>query len=127
MEGSARYGWLLDAASELPGVRLEDRTAWEMWVLWAGEKWFGLLVPGRELLNLKGDPDLNAALVGAHDWITPGWHMNKRHWISLALDSPALDRALALELVEHAWEVCLAGQPARVREPLLLARSDAQR
>lgn len=62
-------------------------------------KWFGALLraPCRqvnidrdgvcEVLNLKCEALLGYALIQAHRGITPGYHMNKRHWISVVLDS----------------------------------------
>ena len=119
---------LLRAAAGLPGVRIEDREAWDCLILWVGDRWFAMVIPDRRgevLVNLKGDPDLNAALVGAHDWIIPAYHMNKRHWISLRLDHPDADQGLALDLLEASWEATVAGLPRRVARPLLMLRDGA--
>ncbi|MDO3699291.1 MmcQ/YjbR family DNA-binding protein, partial [Curtobacterium flaccumfaciens] len=40
-------------------------------------------VRGTPIVNLKCAPPHAAALVRDHDEITPGWHMNKRHWLTL--------------------------------------------
>ena len=34
-------------------------------------------------MNLKCDPDEAASLVSIFDSIRPGYHMNKRHWITI--------------------------------------------
>ncbi|WIB13858.1 MmcQ/YjbR family DNA-binding protein [Curtobacterium sp. MCPF17_052] len=39
---------------------------------------------GVAIVNLKCAPPHGAALVRDHPEITPGWHMNKRHWITLS-------------------------------------------
>lgn len=125
MPDTAGFDWLLSAAAELPGVRIEDREAWDCLILWVADRWFAMVIPDRHgevLLNLKGDPDLNAALVGEHEWIIPAYHMNKRHWISLRLSDPRAVRDLALDLLESSWEVTVAGLPRRVARPLLLLR-----
>lgn len=119
------YAWVVDAVEQLPGTRVENREAWECLIVWVGEKWFGMIIPDREgevVLTLKGDPELNHALVGAHSWIVPGYHMNKRHWISLRLSHPEASRDLALDLIGDAWDVTVATFPLRIREPLLLLR-----
>ncbi|HET9127902.1 MAG TPA: MmcQ/YjbR family DNA-binding protein [Propionibacteriaceae bacterium] len=120
--------WLLSAAAGLPGVRIEDRQAWGCLILWVADRWFGMVIPdsrGEVLVNLKGDPDLNAALVGEHDWIIPAYHMNKKHWISLRLGHPDADRGLALDLLDASWHATVAGLPRRVARPLLLVREGA--
>lgn len=125
--------WLRACVAELPSTRLEDRTAWDAWVLWLSprpdprprDKWFGLLMPhpdGRVLLNLKGDPELNAVRRESHEWVLPAYHMNRVHWVSLDLGHPAFEQGLAEQLVEDAWDVTAATYPARVREPLLALR-----
>ena len=125
MPDATGFDWLLSAAAELPGVRIEHREAWGCLILWVADRWFAMVIPDRRgevLVNLKGDPDLNAALVGEHDWIFPAYHMNKRHWISLRLSDPRAVRGLALDLLESSWEVTVAGLPRRVARPLLMLR-----
>ena len=115
------YAWIVEAVEQLPGTRVEDRVAWDCLILWVADKWFGMIIPNRDgevVLTLKGDPELNHALVGAHSWIVPGYHMNKRHWISLRLSHPDASRGLALDLLDDAWDVTVDTLPKRVREPL---------
>lgn len=50
-------------------------------------------------VTLKCDPDDGIALREQYPEITPGYHMNKRHWISVDLDG-ALPRDLVEELVQ---------------------------
>jgi predicted DNA-binding protein (MmcQ/YjbR family) len=40
-------------------------------------------------VTLKCDPLDGIALRDAHPSITPGYHMNKRHWLTVPLDLPA--------------------------------------
>lgn len=37
-------------------------------------------------MSVKCDPEDSLALQSAYREITPGYHLNKRHWISVALD-----------------------------------------
>lgn len=130
-----RFSWVCEAVADLPGAWVEDRPAWDALVLWAGRpgtrhrRWFGLVmaeVAGRSLLTLKGDPDLNHALVGAHEWIVPGYHMNKRHWISVLVADPRAEPDLVLGLLEDAWSATVEKFPAHVREPLLRSLPDPE-
>ncbi|MBP3656242.1 MAG: MmcQ/YjbR family DNA-binding protein [Clostridia bacterium] len=64
----------------------------------ADKKWFGVIMPGItwrklgadrdgtvDILNVKCDPMLLPSLADG-DGLFPGFHMNKQHWISIALD-----------------------------------------
>ncbi|GAB1262473.1 MmcQ/YjbR family DNA-binding protein [Aurantivibrio plasticivorans] len=62
-------------------------------------KMFALLSrhQGRDILNLKCDPDESLALRDIFPGIIPGYHMNKRHWNTLFLDN---------DLVANTTEAC---------------------
>ncbi|MEM9480682.1 MAG: MmcQ/YjbR family DNA-binding protein [Verrucomicrobiota bacterium] len=67
--------------------------------------------------NLKCDPERAIDLRGEHDAIEPGYHMNKKHWNTLVLDG-SLSPALVRELVDHSWDLVVAGMPKKAREEL---------
>ena len=72
---------------------------------------------GRRLVNVKARPEdgaqLRAALPAA---ITPGYHMDKRHWLSLAAH-PDLDEQLVRDLVTESYLLVVAKLP-RARRPV---------
>ena len=53
----------------------------------------------------------------AYESITPGYHMNKRHWNTLVLDG-SLPSALVRDLVQHSYELVTAALPAARRREL---------
>jgi predicted DNA-binding protein (MmcQ/YjbR family) len=55
-------------------------------------------------LTLKCDPEHGEALRREHPAITPGYHMNKRHWITVALDG-SLPRTMIGELIEDSYDL----------------------
>jgi predicted DNA-binding protein (MmcQ/YjbR family) len=59
-------------------------------------KIFALSALARSPLNvsLKCDPALAEQLRDAHTAVTPGYHLNKRHWNTVALDSSVPDDEL---------------------------------
>ena len=59
-------------------------------------------------------PDHGAALVREHAAITPGYHTDKRHWITIALDG-SLDDELLGELVEDSYDLVVSRLTARMR------------
>ena len=93
------------------------------------DRLFGLLTSAprlspHPLLNIKADPPDVPLLVRTHDWVLPGWHMNKRHWVSLVL-GPGTDLDLAAELVADSYDAVVAGLPLRARRDLgLRSRTD---
>jgi predicted DNA-binding protein (MmcQ/YjbR family) len=59
-------------------------------------KWFGIVmnVKGKWLVNLKTDPMEGDLCKSAYEGITPAYHMNKRHWISVYFLSDVPDDLL---------------------------------
>jgi predicted DNA-binding protein (MmcQ/YjbR family) len=55
-------------------------------------------------LTLKCDPEHGEVLRREHVAITPGYHMNKRHWITVALDG-SVPRELVTELIEDSFDL----------------------
>jgi predicted DNA-binding protein (MmcQ/YjbR family) len=58
-------------------------------------------------ISLKCDPDLAAGLRARYAGVTPGYHLNKRHWNTVALDGSLPDEEL-LELIDHSYELVVA-------------------
>lgn len=69
---------------------------------------------GVPIVTLKCAPPHGAALVRDHDEVTPGWHMNKRHWITLA-PGDGLDERLVEDLVANAYDLVVASLPRAQR------------
>lgn len=58
-------------------------------------------------ISLKCDPDLADGLRARHAAITPGYHLNKQHWNTVALDGSVPDEEL-LEMIDHSYELVVA-------------------
>ncbi|WP_330236453.1 MmcQ/YjbR family DNA-binding protein [Streptomyces sp. NBC_00566] len=66
-------------------------------------------------VNLKCDPEDAQRLRGVHEGlIVPGYHMNKRHWNTVTVDSTLPD-GLVKELVEDSYDLVVAGLPRAER------------
>ncbi|MBM9439892.1 MmcQ/YjbR family DNA-binding protein [Actinacidiphila bryophytorum] len=61
-------------------------------------------------VSLKCEPEIAVRLREAHPAITPGWHLNKRHWNTVRLDG-SLPDALVEELVEDSYDLIVAKLP----------------
>jgi predicted DNA-binding protein (MmcQ/YjbR family) len=68
-------------------------------------------------VSLKCDPDLAVTLRLNHPAITPGYHLNKRHWNTVLLDGSVPDR-LVREMVEDSYDLVVAGLSRRQQEKL---------
>ncbi|GHA68752.1 MmcQ/YjbR family DNA-binding protein [Streptomyces termitum] len=64
-------------------------------------------------VNLKCDPDDAVRLREEHPAITPGYHMNKRHWNTV--DVTGLPDRMVRELIEDSYDLVVAGLPKAVR------------
>ncbi len=99
-----------DCAAELAGVEHRSDPDWQTYKVRG--KVFMLMtdMPGRPVVILKADPDDAAALREQHADITPGYHMNKRHWIT-AEGGGAIDEKLVRELVIDSYHLVVRGLP----------------
>ena len=59
-------------------------------------KWFAAMLEhnGRQMVNLKCDPVESEFLQSVYQGVTPGYHMNKIHWISVYFESDVPDELL---------------------------------
>jgi predicted DNA-binding protein (MmcQ/YjbR family) len=75
----------------------------------AGGKLFAMIGlwgdPG--VITLKVEPEVGPTLIAEHPAIEPGYHMNKRHWISVTLDGSVPDDVLR-ELVEDSYDLVVS-------------------
>lgn len=68
-------------------------------------------------LSLKCDPEHAELLRAAYPAIQPGYHLNKRHWITLSLDG-SLDPALVQALIDESYQLVVRSLPRALRERL---------
>ncbi|MHC5260078.1 MmcQ/YjbR family DNA-binding protein [Streptomyces sp. UC4497] len=68
-------------------------------------------------VNLKCAPEDAVRLRGEYEGvIVPGWHMNKRHWNTVTVDSPdELPGRVVRELIEDSYDLVVAGLPKAER------------
>ena len=101
-----------DCTVELPGADLERRfnPNWELHKV--GGKVFMLMtdMPGRPVVILKADPEDATALRKQYADISPGYHMNKRHWITME-GGDTIDAKLVKELVTDSYRLVVGGLP----------------
>ena len=81
---------------------------------------FALVPTDFASVTLKVDPDEGVALRSQFSAISPGYHMNKRHWITIDLDAD--DQAVPVEdLIQDSYDLVVAGLPRKLRTRLGLS------
>jgi len=55
-------------------------------------------------VSLKCEPEIGELLRAGHDSIVPGYHLNKRHWITVTLGRDAPDH-LVRDLIEDSHDL----------------------
>jgi predicted DNA-binding protein (MmcQ/YjbR family) len=110
---------VLRLCSALPGALEDYPFGDEAAVFKVGGKMFALVMLSGEpgSVNLKCDPDWAVELRELHEAVRPGHHMNKRHWNTVDLDE-SIDDEDVCEMVEHSYELVVAGLPRRERDRL---------
>lgn len=53
-------------------------------------------------VNLKVDPELGVELREKYDAVKPGYHMNKKHWITVMMDGSVPDK-LVLQWIVNSY------------------------
>lgn len=84
-----------------------------------GGKMFCLMTLAGEwnFYNLKVDPDYSLELQERYASIRPGYHMNKKHWISIEFTGDVPD-SLQRELIHHAYLQTAKGLTNKLRAEL---------
>jgi len=68
-------------------------------------------------ITLKCDPERAIQLRDEYEAIVPAWHFNKKHWNTVKID-PSISRSFLCELIQHSYDLVVAGLPRKLRESL---------
>jgi predicted DNA-binding protein (MmcQ/YjbR family) len=68
-------------------------------------------------ITLKCEPEDGMALRAEHPFIRPGYHMNKRHWITITMGE-AVNIELVTALLTDAHRLVVESLPRRLRPPV---------
>ncbi len=70
-----------------------------------------------ESINLKCDPGRAVMLREQYPAITPGYHMNKKHWNTIRTDLSVPDKLL-FSLIDHSYDLVVASLNKKQKELL---------
>ena len=69
-------------------------------------------------INLKCDPDLAIELREQYPAVLPGYHMNKKHWNTIAIDG-SLSNKLICEWTDHSYNLVVDQLPKIIKTKLI--------
>lgn len=114
MKGQTLQRRASDRADELPGAELSHPfgEGWDVFKVHGKVFMLQTEITGEPLVILKASPSDARALREAYDAVTPGYHMNKRHWITLHSDGD-LDAEIVDDLVTESYLLVVASLPKK--------------
>jgi predicted DNA-binding protein (MmcQ/YjbR family) len=74
-------------------------------------------VQGFASINLKCDPEKGVELRERYTSVLPGYHMNKKHWITVLMDGSIPDKQV-LEWIDDSYELVASRLPKAQKEQL---------
>lgn len=91
-----------------------------------GGKMFAIVAddPGDVRITLKCDPVLSEIVRGEYAAITPGYHTDKRHWITIRQDEALPDAEIG-RLIDHAYDLVRAKLTRAAKAALAVAEAGA--
>ncbi|ROR15181.1 putative DNA-binding protein (MmcQ/YjbR family) [Erwinia sp. JUb26] len=112
MNGGQIHAAAIFAAELLPGSECSYPFGPEHQVFKVADKMFLLLTElrGEKIITLKCQQEQGELHRAIYDSIHPGYHMNKRHWISVHPGEKITD-GLVEQLVNDSWRLVLNGVP----------------
>ena len=69
-------------------------------------------------INLKANPEKSIVLRETFNAVNPGFHMNKKHWNTIQLESSELHKNLVKELIDHSYDLVVAKLPKKRKKDL---------
>ena len=76
------------------------------------------------IVNLKCDPDLALELRDRYEQVTPGYHMNKRHWNSVEIEGGIPDATLR-KMIDHSYDLVAKKLPKPRAKAAVRSRRNA--
>lgn len=86
----------------------------KMFALSSLDKW----EKGEESINLKCDPEKAIELREKFEGINPGFHMNKRLWNTVTINSRDVSDDLVKELINHSYDLVVKGLTKKAQKEL---------
>ena len=69
-------------------------------------------------INLKCDPERSIELRESYACVTAGFHMSKKHWNTVALNTGNISDDFVVELINHSYELVVKGLTKKMQQEL---------
>lgn len=70
---------------------------------------------GEASINLKCNPEKALELREIYQGVKPGFHMNKKHWNTLAINTSDVSDDLIFQLVNHSYDLVVSGLTKKLK------------
>ena len=103
----------------MPFPNVTDPYSRDVLCFYIGDKWFCFVnIEIFDFCCIKCQPDKIGELQTDYIGIKPGWHMNKKHWISVYFNQDVPDKKIK-ELVENSYNIVIKSLTQKEQETLL--------
>lgn len=68
-------------------------------------------------INLKVDPEVGVELREQYSSVEPGYHMNKKHWITVLIDGSIPDKTLCA-WIDNSYDLVAKNLPKKLKAEL---------
>jgi predicted DNA-binding protein (MmcQ/YjbR family) len=118
MDGVQVHEIAMGTAAGLPAVTHEHPFGpdWDVFKVVGKVFLLATEVPGEPVVTLKCEPEHSRALQQQYGEIVPGYHMNKRHWLTIRAGNE-ITQDLVEELVRNSYELVVEALP-RTKRPI---------
>ena len=98
---------------KMPFVNVADRYSRDVLCFYVGDKWFCFVnIEVFDFCCIKCDPNESGELQARYSGITPGWHMNKKYWISVYFNQDVPDNKIK-ELIKQSYDIVYQSLPKK--------------
>ncbi len=95
-------------------VTLVFKVVNKMFLLTGLDSWEG----GEQKINLKCDPERAEELREEYEGVNAGWHMNKKHWNTVTINTLDVSDDLVRELINHSYDLVVSSFSKKTRKEL---------
>lgn len=107
-------------SEKMPFPNVPDKYSRDVLCFYVLEKWFCFVnIEVFDFCCIKCTPDESKELRDQYSGITPGWHMNKKYWISVYFNQDVPDEKIK-ELVSRSYELVVGSLTKKEQQLLLL-------
>lgn len=107
------------AQDKMPFEKATSEYDRNLLVFYVADKWFCFVnIDVFDFCNIKCASEQIMDLQDSYEGIKPGYHMNKKHWISVYFDKDVPDQTIK-ELVKQSYDLVVASLSKREKEALL--------